>query len=85
MALKFTDKLKSIDLLKAADVISKIKTSENDIQKHIKFAPKQEGEIAIDSVDALSCYLNSLKPEASPSVMMALQSQLHILKYVQSP
>lgn len=85
MALKFTDKLKSIDLLKAADVISKIKTSENDIQKHIKFAPKQEEEIAIDSVDALSCYLNSLKPEASPSVMMALQSQLHILKYVQSP
>lgn len=39
----------------------------------------------IDSVDSLSGYLRELQTEASPSVMMALQSQLQMLKFVQSP
>ena len=45
----------------------------------------EEVETTIDSIESLSCYLQSLQADASPSVMMALKSQLQVLKYVQSP
>lgn len=83
MAMNFADKLKNIDFSKTVDAISKVKTIKTF--DNVACQPKEKDESVIDSVDALSCYINTLKPEASPSVMMALQSQLHVLKFVQSP
>ena len=86
MALKFTDKLKGIDLGKAVDVASSITNSISHTIDRVKLPTGNGGdESVIDSVDSLGCYLQSLQPEASPAVMMALQSQLQVLKYVQSP
>ena len=81
MALNFIDKIKGFELSKAVDVVSKVKTSVADAE----CVSKEKTELVIDSVDSLSRYLSALQSEASPSVMMALQSQLQILKYVQSP
>lgn len=86
MALKFTDKLKGIDLGKAVDVASSFTNSISHTIDRVKLPTGNGGdESVIDSVDSLGGYLQSLQPEASPAVMMALQSQLQVLKYVQSP
>ena len=86
MALKFTDKLKGIDLGKAVDVASSFTNSISHTIDRVKQPTDKGGdESVIDSVDSLGGYLQSLQPEASPAVMMALQSQLQVLKYVQSP
>lgn len=45
----------------------------------------EENELVIDSVDSLNSYLQKLQSEASPAITMALQSQLQMLKHVQSP
>ena len=81
MALKIIDKLKTIDLSKATEVISGLKTSSSDkVSKQV-----EDKEHAIDCIDSLNDYLQELKYVASPSVMQALQSQLQLLKFVQSP
>ena len=88
MALKFTNILKNIDLSKVTDVTSSITESIQNKIEHIQsHSPADSGsdESVIDSIDSLNGYLQQLQPEASPSVVMALQSQLQVLKYVQSP
>lgn len=51
-----------------------------------KDSDKEEAKaLPINSVDSLNGYLQELQTEASPSVMMALQSQMQVLKVVQSP
>ena len=88
MALKFTNILKNIDLSKVTDVTSSITESIQNKIEHIQsHSPADSGsdESVIDSIDSLNGYLQELQPEASPSVVMALQSQLQVLKYVQSP
>ena len=85
MALNFIDKLKKVDLTKVADMTSTvINTSKTKIDS-LNVSEPEEKEPVIDSIDSLHGYLQSLQPDASPSVMMALQSQLHVLKFVQSP
>ena len=83
MALK--DSLKKIDLGKATDVVSSVTNSITHTFDKLKSKDDKTDEQTIDSVDSLSCYLQSLQADASPAVMMALQSQLSVLKYVQSP
>ena len=86
MALKFTNILKNIDLSKVTDVTSSITESiQNKIEQARTTPISESEESVIDSVDSLNGYLQSLQPEASPAVVMALQSQLQVLKYVQSP
>ena len=88
MALKFTNILKNIDLSKVTDVTSSITESIQNKIEHIQsHSPADSGsdKNVIDSIDSLNGYLQQLQPEASPSVVMALQSQLQVLKYVQSP
>lgn len=83
MALK--DSLKKIDFAKATDVVSSVTNSITHTFDKLKSKDDETDEQTIDSVDSLSCYLQSLQSDASPAVMMALQSQLSVLKYVQSP
>lgn len=83
MALK--DSLKKIDFAKATDVVSSVTNSITHTFDKLKSKDDKTDERTIDSVDSLSCYLQSLQSDASPAVMMALQSQLFVLKYVQSP
>ena len=83
MALK--DSLKKIDFAKATDVVSSVTNSITHTFDKLKSKDDKTDERTIDSVDSLSCYLQSLQSDASPAVMMALQSQLSVLKYVQSP
>lgn len=83
MALK--DSLKKIDFAKATDVVSSVTNSITHTFDKLKSKDDKTDEQTIDSVDSLSCYLQSLQSDASPAVMMALQSQLSVLKYVQSP
>lgn len=83
MALK--DSLKKIDFAKATDVVSSVTNSITHTFDKLKSKDDKTDEQTIDSVDSLSCYLQSLQSDASPAVMMALQSQLFVLKYVQSP
>lgn len=85
MALKFTDKLKRIDLGKAVDVASSITNSISHSIVKTKHSENSESEQIIDSIDSLGVYLQSLQPKSSPAIMMALQSQFQMLKYVQSP
>jgi hypothetical protein len=81
MALKLTDKLKGIDLSKASNMLSGVTSSiSNSLERR-----KEADEHTIDSVDSLTRYLQQLQPDASPSVVMALQSQLQMLKFIQSP
>lgn len=87
MALKFTDKLKSIDLSKAGEVVSSVTNSLAAVKslKPSKVEKTESSTDVIDSLDGLSNYLHALQPDASPAVTMALQSQLQVLQYVQSP
>lgn len=87
MALKFTDKLKSIDLSKAGEVVSSVTNSLAAVKssKPSKVEKTESSTDVIDSLDGLSNYLYALQPDASPAVTMALQSQLQVLQYVQSP
>ena len=87
MALKFTDKLKSIDLSKAGEVVSSVTNSLAAVKssKPSKVEKTESSTDVIDSLDGLSGYLRTLQPDASPAVMMALQSQLQVLQYIQSP
>lgn len=87
MALKFTDKLKNIDLSKAGKILSSVNNSLSAVKKtEVPEEEKVESSThVIDSLDSLSSYLHTLQPDASPAVMMALQSQLKVLQYVQSP
>lgn len=87
MALKFTDKLKSIDLSKAGEVVSSVTNSLATVKssKPSKVEKTESSTDVIDSLDGLSNYLHALQPDASPAVTMALQSQLQVLQYVQSP
>lgn len=84
MAFKLTDKLKNINISESVGVITE---SVKDVfeQKHKTANVPECAESVIDSVDSLNVYLTSLQAEASPAVMMALQSQLQVLKYIQSP
>lgn len=84
MALKLIDTLKKINLSDSAGAItesikslSHLKSKSNEVS--------ESAETVIDSVDSLNGYLSSLQTDASPAVMMALQSQMQVLKYVQSP
>ena len=85
MALK--DSFKKLDLSKATDIVSSVTNTISQTVDRFKTSDSktEEGEHTIDSVDSLNCYLQSLQADASPAVMMALQSQLQVLKYVQSP
>lgn len=83
MALK--DSLKKIDFSKATDVVSSVTNSITHTFDKLKSKDDKTDEQTIDSVDSLSCFLQSLQADASPSVIMALQSQIQVLKYVQSP
>lgn len=67
---------------KVTSVTNSILHTSNDVQQE---NVAQESLPAIDSVDTLNGYLNSLQSGVSPAVMMALQSQMSVLKYVQSP
>ena len=85
MTLK--DSFKKLDLSKATDIVSSVTNTISQTVDKFKTSDSktEEGEHTIDSVDSLNCYLQSLQADASPAVMMALQSQLQVLKYVQSP
>ena len=85
MALK--DSFKKLDLSKATNVVSSVTNTISQTVDKLRTSDSktEEGELTIDSVDSLSGYLQSLQADASPCVMMALQSQLQVLKYVQSP
>lgn len=83
MALK--DSLKKIDFGKVTDVVSSVTNSITHTFDKLKSKDDETDEQTIDSVDSLSCFLQSLQADASPSVIMALQSQIQVLKYVQSP
>lgn len=83
MALK--DSLKKIDFGKVTDVVSSVTNSITHTFDKLKSKDDETDEQTIDSVDSLSCFLQSLQADASPSVIMALQSQIQVLRYVQSP
>ena len=83
MALK--DSLKKIDFGKVTDVVSSVTNSITHTFDKLKSKDDEADEQTIDSVDSLSCFLQSLQADASPSVIMALQSQIQVLRYVQSP
>ena len=83
MALK--DSLKKIDFVKVTDVVSSVTNSITHTFDKLKSKDDETDEQTIDSVDSLSCFLQSLQADASPSVIMALQSQIQVLRYVQSP
>ena len=89
------DKDKGLDKTKQPDTTTKVadktETRETEIVPKLsvlfgkKSSKEQDVVKVIDNVDSLSDYLQKLEPEASPSVMMALQSQMQVLKVVQSP
>lgn len=85
MALK--DSFKKLDLSKATNVVSSVTNTISQTVDKLRTSDSktEEGELTIDSVDSLNRYLQSLQADASPCVMMVLQSQLQVLKYVQSP
>ena len=80
MALKFTDKLKNIDLSEVSKVASNVTNSLTAVKnlKPSKVEKTESSTDVIDSLDGLSGYLRTLQPDASPAVMMALQSQLQV-------
>ena len=89
------DKDKGLDKTKQPDTTTKVadktETRETEIVPKLsvlfgkKSSKEQDVVKVIDNVDSLSDYLQKLEPDASPSVMMALQSQMQVLKVVQSP
>lgn len=84
MALKLTDRLKNINLTESVGVITESVKGAFEQKQKIENNP-ESAESVIDSVDSLNGYLASLQAEASPAVVMALQSQMQVLKYIQSP
>lgn len=81
MALVFFDGIKNFDLNKTIDSISNIASSVlGTSEEEAKETPK-----TIDSIDSLGDYLQGLQEGASPAILMALQSQLQLLKHVKSP
>ena len=90
MALKLNDALgvlKKIGVDKAIEKVTSVsnsilKTDNNLTQEEVE---KGSGNSVIDSIDSLNIYLQTLQVEASPVVVNVLQSQMQILKYVQSP
>lgn len=85
MALNFIDKLKKVNLTKLEDMTSTVINAIQSKTDSLNTSEQEDKKTEIDSIDSLSGYIQSLQPDASPSVMMALQSQLHVLKFVQSP
>lgn len=79
------DKFKKVDLTKVVDMASNVINTTKSKKESNTLNISESKEQVIDSVDSLNLFLKSLQPEASPSVMMALQSQLYVLKFVQSP
>lgn len=89
------DKDKGLDKTEQPETTTKVadktETRETEIVPKLsvlfgkKSSKEQDVVKVIDNVDSLSDYLQKLEPEASPSVMMALQSQMQVLKVVQSP
>lgn len=85
--MAFKDSFKKLDLSKATNVVSSVTNTISQTVDKLRTSDTkiEEVETTIDSVDSLSGYLQSMQADASPCVMMALQSQLQVLKYVQSP
>lgn len=84
MSLKLTDTFKKINISDSVGVIAdSVKSLTNLKAKSNESSENTEN--VIDSVDSLSSFLTSLQTDASPAVTMALQSQIQLLKYVQSP
>jgi hypothetical protein len=88
MALSFLDKLKEVDLGKTFDTISNIASSvmgPSESDEEVSESDKKDKAQTIDSIESLGDYLQGLQEGASPAIVMALQSQLQLLKYVKSP
>ena len=84
MSLKLIDTFKKINISDSVGVIAdSVKSLTNLKAKSNESSENTEN--VIDSVDSLSSFLTSLQTDASPAVTMALQSQMQLLKYVQSP
>ena len=83
MSLKLIDTFKKINISDSVGVIAdSVKSLTNLKAKSNESSENTEN--VIDSVDSLSSFLTSLQTDASPAVTMALQSQMQLLKYVQS-
>ena len=88
MALSFLDKLKEVDLGKTFDTISNIASSvmgPSESDEEVSESDKKDKVQTIDSIESLGDYLQGLQEGASPAIVMALQSQLQLLKHVKSP
>lgn len=88
MALDFFKDLKNVDISKTIDSISDIASSiigTSESKEENSKDSKNEDKQTIDSVESLDNYLQGLQEGASPAVLMALQSQLQLLKHVKSP
>ena len=85
MALKLSN-IENV-FAKAGDMITTVKGLRDKVGEGNKEMTLVDSAIStdIDSVDTLNSYLQSLQADASPAVMMALQSQLYVLKYIKSP
>lgn len=46
---------------------------------------EENGQTIVSTIDGMQTWLQSLAPDATPSAMQVLQSQLKVLRYVQSP
>ena len=46
---------------------------------------EENGQTIVSTIDGMQTWLQSLEPDATPSTMQVLQSQLKVLRYVQSP
>jgi hypothetical protein len=57
--------------------------SESD--EEVSESDKKDKVQTIDSIESLGDYLQGLQEGASPAIVMALQSQLQLLKHVKSP
>ncbi|MBR5323882.1 MAG: hypothetical protein IKV14_03550 [Muribaculaceae bacterium] len=90
MALKLNDALGVLKKIGVDKAIEKVTSVSNSILKTDNNLTQEEveegsGNRVIDSIDSLNIYLQTLQVEASPVVVNVLQSQMQILKYVQSP
>ena len=90
MALKLNNALGVLKEIDVDKVFGKVTSVSDAILKRDNNPPhedveKGEGKPEIDSIDSLNSYLETLQVSASPVVMKVLQSQMQVLKYVQSP
>lgn len=46
---------------------------------------EENGQTIVSTIGGMQTWLQSLEPDATPSAMQVLQSQLKVLRYVQSP